>query len=46
MNVNVWDQGDAITALIHSGRQVDAARLADPGMALEGLHDDARPGAG
>jgi 3-phenylpropionate/trans-cinnamate dioxygenase ferredoxin reductase subunit len=46
MNVNVWDQGDAITALIHSGRQVDAARLADPDMALEGLHDDARPEAG
>ncbi|HUD18078.1 MAG TPA: FAD-dependent oxidoreductase [Acidimicrobiales bacterium] len=46
MNVNVWDQGDAITALIQSGRQVDAARLADPDMALEGLHDDARPEAG
>jgi 3-phenylpropionate/trans-cinnamate dioxygenase ferredoxin reductase subunit len=37
MNVNVWDQGDAITALVRSCGQVDVARLADPGVALEDL---------
>lgn len=30
MNVNVWDQGDAITALIESGAGVDPKWLADP----------------
>lgn len=46
MNVNVWDQGDAITALIQSGDEVDAGRLADPEVALESLYGNARPGAG
>ena len=37
MNVNIWDQGDAITALVRSGRRVDAALLADPLVSLEDL---------
>jgi 3-phenylpropionate/trans-cinnamate dioxygenase ferredoxin reductase subunit len=37
MNVNIWDQSDAITALVRSVDQVDAARLADPDVALEDL---------
>jgi 3-phenylpropionate/trans-cinnamate dioxygenase ferredoxin reductase subunit len=37
MNVNVWDQGDAIVALIGSSDRVDVARLADPGVTLEDL---------
>ena len=35
MNVNVWDVVDPIRALITSGRTVDVARLADPGIPLE-----------
>jgi len=35
MNVNVWDVNDAIQDLVGSGRQVDPARLADPGVPLE-----------
>jgi 3-phenylpropionate/trans-cinnamate dioxygenase ferredoxin reductase subunit len=38
MNVNVWDVGDAITALIRSGGQVDTGRLADPDVSLDALH--------
>lgn len=34
MNVNVWDVGDDVRALITSRRVVDAARLADPGVPL------------
>ncbi len=34
MNVNIWDQGDAIKALIASGRVVDQAKLADPDVSL------------
>ena len=34
MNVNVWDVNDDIQALIRSARPVDAARLADPDVAL------------
>jgi 3-phenylpropionate/trans-cinnamate dioxygenase ferredoxin reductase component len=34
MNVNVWDVSDDIQALIRSGRQVDAGRLADPDVPL------------
>lgn len=37
MNVNVWDQGDAMVALIRSSDRVDLARLADPGVALKDL---------
>lgn len=37
MNVNVWDVSDDIQALIRSGRPVDAARLADPDVALAEL---------
>lgn len=37
MNVNVWDVGDQIRALIESGHQVDADRLADPAVPLESL---------
>jgi 3-phenylpropionate/trans-cinnamate dioxygenase ferredoxin reductase component len=34
MNVNVWDVHSDIRALIKSGAQVDAARLADPAVPL------------
>jgi 3-phenylpropionate/trans-cinnamate dioxygenase ferredoxin reductase subunit len=37
MNVNVWDQGDEIAALIESQRRVDPARLADPAVELADL---------
>jgi 3-phenylpropionate/trans-cinnamate dioxygenase ferredoxin reductase subunit len=40
MNVNVWDVGDQIRALIESGRAVDAERLADPNTPLESLVSD------
>jgi 3-phenylpropionate/trans-cinnamate dioxygenase ferredoxin reductase subunit len=34
MNVNIWDVNDQVQALIRSGAQVDASRLADPAVAL------------
>jgi hypothetical protein len=34
MNVNVWDVGDEITALIGSGRPVDPERLAEESVEL------------
>lgn len=37
MNVNVWDVTGDVQALIRSGRPVDAARLADPGVPLADL---------
>ncbi|HEY8456557.1 MAG TPA: FAD-dependent oxidoreductase [Actinopolymorphaceae bacterium] len=37
MNVNIWDVQDDIQALIRSGKQVDRARLADPGVPLGDL---------
>ncbi len=37
MNANVWDQGDAIEALLSARRVVDPAALADPGTDLAGL---------
>jgi len=37
MNVNVWDVGDDIKALILAGKPVDADRLADPGTPLTDL---------
>ncbi|TDB87982.1 FAD-dependent oxidoreductase [Actinomadura sp. 7K534] len=37
MNVNVWDVTGDVQALIRSGAQVDAGRLADPGVPLAGL---------
>ena len=37
MNVNVWDQGDVLEALVRAGRPVDARRLADPDTALDRL---------
>jgi 3-phenylpropionate/trans-cinnamate dioxygenase ferredoxin reductase subunit len=37
MNVNVWDQGDAIKALLRGGAIVDADRLADPSVPLTDL---------
>jgi 3-phenylpropionate/trans-cinnamate dioxygenase ferredoxin reductase subunit len=37
MNLNVWDINETIQALIRSRAQVDAARLADPGVPLESL---------
>jgi 3-phenylpropionate/trans-cinnamate dioxygenase ferredoxin reductase subunit len=35
MNVNVWDVGDQIKALIRAGRPVDPDRLADPDVPLD-----------
>lgn len=35
MNVNIWDQGDAIADLITSGRTVDTAALGDPSVPLD-----------
>jgi 3-phenylpropionate/trans-cinnamate dioxygenase ferredoxin reductase component len=40
MNVNVWDVGDPIKALIRSRGPVDAARLRDPDVPLEELTSD------
>ncbi|HZP51892.1 NAD(P)/FAD-dependent oxidoreductase [Actinocrinis sp.] len=37
MNVNVWDVGDQIRALIESGQSVDPERLADPDAPLGSL---------
>ncbi|WP_028801318.1 NAD(P)/FAD-dependent oxidoreductase [Streptomyces sp. 142MFCol3.1] len=37
MSVNVWDVIDPIRSLIRSGADVDDARLADPGVPLDGL---------
>jgi len=37
MNVNVWDVGDGVKALIRSRARVDRDRLADPGVPLEEL---------
>ncbi len=37
MNVNVWDVTEPIQALIRSGREVPAERLADPDVPLEDL---------
>jgi 3-phenylpropionate/trans-cinnamate dioxygenase ferredoxin reductase subunit len=37
MNVNVWDVGDPIKALIRAGRPVDPDALADPDTALADL---------
>ncbi|GAA3959751.1 NAD(P)/FAD-dependent oxidoreductase [Gordonia caeni] len=37
MNVNLWDDGDAIADLISTARGVDPARLADPSVPLESL---------
>ena len=34
MSVNVWDATEAVEELIISGRRVDAALLADPGVPL------------
>jgi 3-phenylpropionate/trans-cinnamate dioxygenase ferredoxin reductase subunit len=35
MNVNVWDVGEPIKALIRSGRPVDTGRLADVDVPLD-----------
>jgi 3-phenylpropionate/trans-cinnamate dioxygenase ferredoxin reductase component len=34
MNVNVWDVAGDIQALIRSGRELNPARLANPGIPL------------
>lgn len=34
MNVNIWDAGDELAALVASTEPVDRARLADPGVPL------------
>ena len=39
MNLNLWDQGDAIEALLRVRRPVDPARLADPDQPLASLLD-------
>lgn len=37
MAVNTWKLGDAVPALVRSGRAIDAAQLADANLALESL---------
>ena len=37
MNVNLWDVGDDIEALLRAGTAVDDARLADPDVPLAAL---------
>jgi 3-phenylpropionate/trans-cinnamate dioxygenase ferredoxin reductase component len=37
MNVNMWDDGDALEALVGARAAVDSARLADPATDLEDL---------
>jgi 3-phenylpropionate/trans-cinnamate dioxygenase ferredoxin reductase subunit len=37
MNVNVWDVGDHIKALISSRAEVEPERLRDPGVPLDGI---------
>jgi 3-phenylpropionate/trans-cinnamate dioxygenase ferredoxin reductase subunit len=39
MNVNIWDAGDAIQALVRGSGTVDPDRLADPAVPLEELAD-------
>jgi hypothetical protein len=39
MAVNTLNQGEAVQALVRSGVAVDAARLADPNVALAELLD-------
>lgn len=43
MNANVWDQGDAIEALLRARRPVDTAALADPAADLGELAGAADP---
>jgi 3-phenylpropionate/trans-cinnamate dioxygenase ferredoxin reductase subunit len=43
MNVNVWDVGDDIKALIGSRAAVDRERLADPAVALQQQAELAAP---
>jgi 3-phenylpropionate/trans-cinnamate dioxygenase ferredoxin reductase subunit len=42
MNINVWDVADDIAGLVRSGRPVDAAKLADPAVALESVAEPNR----
>jgi 3-phenylpropionate/trans-cinnamate dioxygenase ferredoxin reductase component len=37
LNANRWDDGDALTALVDAGAKVEAARLADEDVPLDGL---------
>lgn len=39
MNVNIWDAGDDLAALVGARKPVDAAALADPDVALASLLD-------
>ena len=39
MNVNVWDYGDEIEALIRSRQSVDRERLRDPDVPIDRLAD-------
>ncbi|RIQ30107.1 NAD(P)/FAD-dependent oxidoreductase [Jiangella rhizosphaerae] len=39
MNVNVWDVGDPIKALIRSGNPVDEVKLANPAVPLDEVYD-------
>uniref|UniRef100_UPI003F490A6E NAD(P)/FAD-dependent oxidoreductase n=1 Tax=Nonomuraea bangladeshensis TaxID=404385 RepID=UPI003F490A6E len=38
MNVNIWDQGDQLKALVLAGSPVDRSALADPAVPLGRLH--------
>ena len=37
LNANIWDQGDAIKALVRGAATVDPGRLADPSVPLTDL---------
>jgi hypothetical protein len=43
MNVNVWDVGDDLKALITASKQVDHRRLADPDVPLGDVSTPAVP---
>ena len=37
MNANIWDQGDALDSLLHSGARPSPDHLADPAVDLADL---------
>ncbi|XAS74965.1 FAD-dependent oxidoreductase [Dermatophilaceae bacterium Sec6.4] len=45
MNVNIWDQTDAISDLVHSGAQIDRSKLVNPDVPLNELHATSTRGA-
>lgn len=45
MNVNLWNDTDAIAALVRSGVQINPARLVNPEVSLDDTHTDTMIGA-